>query len=88
MNIFDWKSAGRGSLRPVQTRANSAYTYAAMGHGGAALGQWPMGYEAQVREGYRVGQDAAAWRRTMSSISATCIRLMTIMAWAGLFRRF
>jgi HK97 family phage portal protein len=48
MKIFGWKSAGRGFLRPVQTRAQLARGYGAA----HALGEWPRSYEAQVREGY------------------------------------
>jgi HK97 family phage portal protein len=47
MKIFGWKSAGRGSLRPVNTHVPLARAY-----GGPALGVWPASYEAQVREGY------------------------------------
>ena len=48
MKIFGWKSAGRGSLRPVQSRAYSARSYGIAG----SSGEWPRSYEAQVREGY------------------------------------
>jgi HK97 family phage portal protein len=48
MKIFGWKSAGRGSLRPVQSRAYSARAYGIPG----SSGEWPRSYEAQVREGY------------------------------------
>jgi HK97 family phage portal protein len=48
MKIFGWKSAGRGFLRPVQTRAQLARGYGAA----HSLGEWPRSYEAQVREGY------------------------------------
>lgn len=48
MNIFGWKTAGRGFLRPVSSRARLA-----RGYSGAALsGEWPRSYEAQVRDGY------------------------------------
>jgi HK97 family phage portal protein len=47
MKIFGWKSAGRGSLRPAQTRVSLA-----RGYGAASLGEWPRSYEAQVRDGY------------------------------------
>ncbi len=49
MKIFGWKSAGRGSLRPVQSRASFAHGYI---NGGVSLGEWPRSYEAQVRDGY------------------------------------
>ncbi len=48
MKIFGWKSAGRGSLRPVQSRAYSARGFGVAG----SLGEWPRSYEAQVRDGY------------------------------------
>jgi HK97 family phage portal protein len=48
MKIFGWKSAGRGLLRPVQTRVQLARSYG----NAAALGTWPSSYEAQVRDGY------------------------------------
>ena len=48
MKIFGWKSAGRGLLRPVQSRAYSARPYGIPG----SSGEWPRSYEAQVREGY------------------------------------
>ncbi len=47
MNIFGWKSTGRGFLRPGQTRVSLARTY-----GNHSLGEWPRNYEAQVRDGY------------------------------------
>jgi HK97 family phage portal protein len=43
MNWFGRKSAGRGRVRPTLARAVL---------GAAPLGEWPMSYEAQVREGY------------------------------------
>ena len=56
MKLFGWKSAGRGSLRPVQTRARGPQValdrpYWARS-GAVSLGTWPTGYEAQLREGY------------------------------------
>jgi HK97 family phage portal protein len=48
MKIFGWKSAGRGFLRPVQSRAYSARAYGIPG----SSGEWPRSYEAQVRDGY------------------------------------
>lgn len=55
MKIFGWKSAGRTSLRPAQTLIQLTRTF-----GTPALGQWPQGYEGQVREGYL--QNAIAQR--------------------------
>lgn len=47
MKLFGWKAAGRDDARPALSR------YAGYGVGHAApLGDWPAGYEAQVREGY------------------------------------
>ena len=43
MAWFGWR-AGREAARPALARANAP--------GWAAAGQWPQGYEAQVREGY------------------------------------
>lgn len=52
MNIFGWKSTGRGLLRPGKMRVQqdrlSGVRTAAM----TALGEWPRSYEAQVRELY------------------------------------
>jgi HK97 family phage portal protein len=42
MKWFGWKSAGREGSRPALARAGS----------GAAIGAWPLAYEAQVRDGY------------------------------------
>jgi HK97 family phage portal protein len=47
MKIFGWKSAGRAQSRPAR-----AVVPLARGFGGASLGDWPSGYEAQVRAGY------------------------------------
>ena len=47
MNIFGWKSTGRGFLRPAKTRVSLVRNF-----GGASLGEWPQSYEQQVREGY------------------------------------
>ncbi len=43
MKLFGWKSAGRGSSRPMLSRAFAATWFA---------GDWPRSYEAQVRELY------------------------------------
>ena len=51
MNIFGWKSTGRGFLRPAQSRAASRVSLA-RSFGTHSLGEWPRNYEAQVREGY------------------------------------
>ena len=47
MNIFGWKSTGRGFLRPAKARVSLARSF-----GTHSLGEWPRTYEAQVREGY------------------------------------
>ena len=56
MKLFGWKSAGRGSLRPVQTRARGPQASLDRPFwarsGAVSLGTWPTGYEAQLREGY------------------------------------
>lgn len=43
MKWFGWKAAGRVEARPALARSGSS---------GAALGEWPRSYEAQVREAY------------------------------------
>lgn len=50
MNIFGWKSAGRGSLRPAKTRVLQDRLSGIRTYGPAALGEWPRHYEAQIRE--------------------------------------
>jgi len=45
MKFFGWKAAGSGGVRPALSRYG--------GWTGAALGDWPSGYEAQVRDGYQ-----------------------------------
>ncbi len=45
MKIFGWKAAGREELRPALSRYEQRY-------GGAATGEWPASYEAQIRDGY------------------------------------
>ncbi len=47
MKLFGWKSAGRASARPVLSRV-----FGAPWASGPRLGEWPGGYEPQVREGY------------------------------------
>ena len=47
MNIFGWKSAGRASARPGKSPVPLARSF-----GNWGSGQWPQGYEAQLREGY------------------------------------
>ncbi len=47
MNIFGWKSAGRAVARPAQRHIPLT-----RGFGTRHLGEWPMNYEAQLREGY------------------------------------
>ncbi|PTQ63869.1 hypothetical protein C8J45_104113 [Sphingomonas sp. PP-CE-3G-477] len=45
MKLFGWKS-GRDESRPVLSRSSAGAI------GGAAFGEWPRSYEAQVREAY------------------------------------
>ena len=45
MKFFGWKAAGSGGVRPALSRYG--------GWTGATLGDWPSGYEAQVRDGYQ-----------------------------------
>ena len=45
MKLFGWKS-GRDESRPVLSRSATGVV------GGAAFGEWPRSYEAQVREAY------------------------------------
>ncbi|OYY70133.1 MAG: phage portal protein [Sphingomonadales bacterium 28-55-16] len=52
MNIFGWKSAGRGYLRPAKTRVQQDHLPGLRGYGQGSLGEWPRHYEAQMREGY------------------------------------
>lgn len=52
MNIFGWKSAGRGYLRPAKTRVQQDRLPGICGYGQGSLGEWPRHYEAQMREGY------------------------------------
>ena len=47
MNIFGWKSAGRAVARPAQRHIPLT-----RGFGTRHIGEWPMSYEAQLREGY------------------------------------
>lgn len=52
MNIFGWKSAGRGYLRPAKTRVQQDRLPGLRGYALGSLGEWPRHYEAQMREGY------------------------------------
>lgn len=52
MNIFGWKSAGRGLLRPAKTRVQQDRLSSIRAYSGPTLGEWPRSYEAQMREGY------------------------------------
>lgn len=52
MNIFGWKSTGRGLLRPAQTRVQQDRLSTVRGFSGHSLGEWPRHYEAQMREGF------------------------------------
>ncbi|MBK8375272.1 MAG: phage portal protein [Sphingomonadales bacterium] len=47
MKIFGWKSAGRALARPAKTHVPLARRF-----GSWSLGEWPMAYEAQMRDGY------------------------------------
>ena len=51
MKIFGWKSAGRALARPAQTHVSLARRFGAWSPSGP-LGEWPLSYEAQVRDGY------------------------------------
>ncbi len=51
MKLFGRKAAGREGSRPVLSRGLGTWT-------GTAQGEWPRGYEAQVREGF-VGNPVA-----------------------------
>lgn len=52
MNIFGWKSTGRGLLRPAKARVQQDRLSGIRTYGQASLGEWPRNYEAQLREGY------------------------------------
>ena len=52
MNIFGWKSAGRGYLRPAKTHVQQDRLPGLRGYALGSLGEWPRHYEAQMREGY------------------------------------
>jgi len=52
MNIFGWKSTGRGLLRPAKTRVQQDRLTSVRAYAGPSLGEWPRSYEAQMREGY------------------------------------
>ncbi|TSB02568.1 phage portal protein [Sphingorhabdus contaminans] len=52
MNIFGWKSAGRGLLRPGKMRVQQDRLPAVRTAGVSSLGEWPRSYETQVRELY------------------------------------
>jgi HK97 family phage portal protein len=68
MKIFGWKSAGRGLLRPANTRARLA-----RGHNTTtSLGEWPRSYEAQVRDGYLHNAIAQRSVRLVAEGAASC----------------
>lgn len=52
MNIFGWKSTGRGLLRPGKMRVQKDRLSGVRTIGMTALGEWPGSYEAQVHELY------------------------------------
>ena len=52
MKIFGWKSTGRSFARPAKTRVSQNHVNLARTYGTYSLGDWPRGYEQQVREGY------------------------------------
>jgi HK97 family phage portal protein len=52
MNIFGWKSTGRGLLRPAKARVQQDRLSGIRTYGAASLGEWPRTYEQQLREGY------------------------------------
>ncbi len=52
MNIFGWKSTGRGLLRPAKARVQQDRLSGIRTFGAASLGEWPRSYEQQLREGY------------------------------------
>jgi HK97 family phage portal protein len=57
MKIFGWKSAGRALARPARsavplTRVFGARRFGSWSFGAGSLGEWPLSYEAQLRDGY------------------------------------
>jgi HK97 family phage portal protein len=57
MKIFGWKSAGRALSRPARgavplTRVFGARRFGSWSFGAGSLGEWPLSYEAQLRDGY------------------------------------
>ena len=52
MKIFGWKSAGRALARPGKTHVPLTRPFGARSFGSGGLGEWPLSYEAQLREGY------------------------------------
>ncbi|MFN0045801.1 MAG: hypothetical protein ACKVOS_04980 [Sphingorhabdus sp.] len=52
MNIFGWKSTGRGLLRPAKARVRQDRLSGVRAYGQTGLGDWPRNYEAQIRELY------------------------------------
>lgn len=86
MNIFGWKSTGRGFARPAKTRVSLARCY-----GTYSLGEWPRHYEQQVREGYLhnaiaqravrlVAEGVAAAPLTFSDDSSDCSKAAGALA--------
>ena len=69
MKFFGWKSAGREASRPVLSRGFGTWT------GANTLGEWPRGYEPQVRDGY-IGNPVAqrAVRLVAESVGSAPVR--------------
>jgi HK97 family phage portal protein len=52
MKIFGWKSAGRALSRPARGAVPLARRFGSWSFGAGSLGEWPLSYEAQLRDGY------------------------------------
>jgi HK97 family phage portal protein len=52
MKIFGWKSAGRALARPARSAVPLARRFGSWSFGAGSLGEWPLSYEAQLRDGY------------------------------------
>jgi HK97 family phage portal protein len=94
MNIFGWKSAGRGLLRPAKARVQQDRLAALRTFGEAALGEWPRAYEQQLRELYlgnaiaqravRLVAEGAASASLVSSDNAVAALVRATSAGQGL----